>query len=265
MVRYSHTRLSAYEKCRHSYASKYIFKDYPFKKNSIEALVGKIVHSVIEDLHKGFIQPLKIAAWTKFGELWGEKYRPELISDARNLGSQWWQDHGLRCLSNYLKSGQPPSDCDVIAIERKYKAQLTMEPPTEIVGIVDRLILGPEGYEIHDFKTGKKPDRRWFEKDNQLPLYAQLIETPFLIDPESPIVTKRLYLATGEIETYMVSRERRLEAWNWAQTTARKAHAFEQAFLAGEAEATPNVSRLCDWCALKNAGCPAHNQPKDIM
>ena len=66
----------------------------------------------------------------------------------------------------------------------------------------------------------------------------------FLIDPETPIVTKRLYLATGEIEEYIVTRERRLEAWNWAQTTARKAEAFEQAFLAGQAEAEPNVTRL---------------------
>lgn len=265
MIRYSHTRLSSFDKCRHSYTSRYILKDYPFRQTSVEAFVGKIVHTVIEDLHKGFVQPLKIAAWTKFGELWAEKYRPDLAVDVRGYGAQWWQDHGLRCLSNYLKSGQTPSDCDVIAIEKKYQAQLTLEPATEIVGILDRLILGPEGYEIHDFKTGKKPARKWFERDNQLPLYAQLIETPFMIEPETPITTKRLYLATGEIETYVVTRERRLEAWNWAQTTARKAHAFEKAFLAGEAEAETNVSALCDWCALKSAGCPAHAKQEDIM
>ncbi len=265
MTTYSHTRLSSFEKCRHSYASRYVLKDYPFKRTSIEALVGKLVHSVIEDLHRGFVQLSKIAAWTKFGELWDEKYHPDLAADVRGHGAQWWQDHGLRCLSNYLKSGQPPADCDVLAIENKYKAQLTLEPATEIVGIVDRLIVGPDGYEIHDFKTGKKPARKWFERDHQLPLYAQLIETPFMIEPEESITVKRLYLATGEIEPYVVTRERRLEAWNWAQTTARKAHAFEEAFRAGDAEAAPNVSRLCDWCALKSAGCPAHTKVEDIL
>lgn len=251
---YSYSRLKCFDQCEYLYAERYAHWRAPFAL-SMEAFVGKMVHTVIEAHHKGRIETRKLALWEAFHEVWDRSFEAG-ISDTRKLGPDYWQQHGLKCLGHYLECGTAPATCNVLGLEARYKAALLSNPAANFQGILDRLIRTEDGdMVIDDFKTGNKQDRRWFLQDHQLPLYAHLVEGAFLLEPEEPIMTRRIYLATGEIEEFLVSRERRLEAWAWAQRTAIQAYQLELEAKAGANMAT-RISKLCDWCSLKRT-CPA--------
>ena len=257
MADVSYTRLKTFEQCKHQYAQKY-FKHLEFPSGfGIEAFVGQRVHKVVEAVQKGECPPKPSAAWEMFTEIWAAKFKPGVYRDVRNRGADWWRDHGLRCISNFLRVGIAGPECEVLGIEYNMRWPLMISPPAAFRGILDRLVRTEHGMEVHDFKTGKKPDRRWFVADHQLPLYAHLASANFARPVEELVVGKRIYLATGEIEPYDIDHARRMESWQWAVRTTKQITKFELEY-EKTGEAPTNESPLCDWCSMKIKGmCPA--------
>jgi hypothetical protein len=257
---FSFSKLKTFDQCKFQYAQRYIIREWP-GGGGIEAFVGSRVHQVAEAIQKGEC-PAKLAqAWQMFDAVWEAKYAPERYFDVRRRGEAWWHDHGRRCLRHFLSTGLVEPGWEVLGLEYNMRLGLLDDPPAKLRGILDRLVrcIDTGQYEVHDFKTGRKPERRWFERDHQLPLYAQLVRGAYGLPPEIAITCKRYYLATGDVESYIVTGARSMEAWNWAMATAQMARDFVAEY-AESHQARPEESPLCDWCSLKRTICPVFNQ-----
>jgi RecB family exonuclease len=254
---YSYSKLKCYEQCRWQFAERYGNKHW-IKAQSIEAFVGQRVHDVVEAIHKGACRATTTEAWDLLLMKWDELFNDELF-DVRDRGADWWRDHAMRCVSNFLRVGLPPERSEVVGIEYRAGAPLSLSPMLTFTGILDRLIRFPDGrYEIHDFKTGRVAAQRYFEADKQFPLYAKLVERHFLTDPSAVITCRRIYLAPGEIQSLDIDSAWRDEVWEWAVKTSIEA----QHFLAECDIEKPRttVSALCDWCGFKYKNCPEFNK-----
>lgn len=257
---YSFSKLKCFEQCRFQFAQRYYHKSWP-RRQSIEAYAGSRVHSVVEEIHKGGCQASPAPAWDLLLQKWNEDEIERKTFDVREYGEKWWREHAMRCVSNYLRIGQPPPGCMVTGIEYRLGAPLSLNPMMSLTGILDRLVVTDEdAYEIHDFKTGKRSPRHYFVADHQLPLYAGLVAHHFGVPDTAPILCRRIYLGPGEIDDFEVTGERRAEARDWALRTAFDAQAFLDEF---DGTAPTRAGKLCDWCVLKNAGCPAFTQKED--
>ena len=251
---YSYSRLSALDKCELQYALRYCERNHP-RWESIESFVGQRVHEVAEAVQKNKCKPTPAEIWALLSERWDTKWH-EKVFDTRGYGTDHWRDHATRCASNFLRVGMLTGNSRLIGIEARLGKMLLLDPPRTFIGILDRIACvdspGP-GYaslQIHDFKTGKKQSRRYFEQDHQLPLYARLVEHEHGIDPNLTIRCARVYLATAEIEILDVTPARRDAAWQWAIRNAHRAIELEAAYeRTGEAE--PTRGPLCEWCAYK--------------
>lgn len=249
---YSYSRLSTFDKCRFQYAMRYCERVYPWWQ-SIEAFLGTCCHSVIEAVERRQC-PRRIApAWELLEKQWKEKWHDGLF-DPRGYGFGYWKDYAAKCLRGYIDIGEPYEGFEVVGLEKKFGAPLLDEPMASFVGIIDRLLRRGNEFIVQDFKTGKVAPKRYYEADHQLPIYARLVANDFLLPLDAEIRVERLYLGFQKIAPIVTTRERRDEAWWWAQETAREAAHFEQEY-ARTKEAEPHQSKLCDWCVYRPQ-CP---------
>ncbi len=261
---YSYSKLSAFEKCRWQFLQRYGHKRY-IDRQGIEAFVGSIVHQIIEDIYAGKLQANQLVCWDRFLMDWDSRYDPKKNFDVREHGPEHWRDHGLKCISNYLRMGHV-TDREIIGIEYKLSAPLSLEPMLSFVGYADRIVRNEDGApEIHDFKTGRVAKKRYFEADMQLPVYAYVVARNFAVPDDVPIKCSRVYLATGEIADIEVDSERRRDAWEWVVRTAIDAQAWLSESMSTGAEADTFPSVLCDWCDYKNEGCPVYKTTDGVL
>lgn len=251
---FSFSRLGTFSKCEYQYAQLYIKRNWP-TGSTVERESGIIAHEVAEAIALGRCEPKLSAAWELVGQLWEKKWHGEL-TDKRGHGEKWWRDHTMKCVSNFVRMGMPPPGALVIGVEKRMRVPMSVTPRYDFQGVIDRYYQQPDGsIEVEDFKTGKKQQEKWWLEDHQLPLYAKLVEKLHGVDPETPIIVRRLYLATGEPVQYKCSGARRQLAWEWAQQTAKRAEDFEARYRQTQ-RALTTKSPLCDWCAFKPV-CPA--------
>ena len=254
-MRYSYSRLSAVLKCEAQYAWRYIDKYYP-KVQGIEAFVGTICHEVIEADHKQRLQGTE--PWDLFSKLWDQKSAGQQLNDVRNRGQQYWKDYGLNCINHYLQMGRPLDE--VMGIEMRFEQPIGVQGDT-LMGFADRVVMShpPTGIVIEDFKTGKKPDKKYFLNDHQLPIYAELARRHYGFPEETNIEVARLYLATGTRASYMTDQGRRNEAWTWAQQGITKDKTLRVQF-AIDRDVEFDDGPLCGWCSYKPI-CPMFSKP----
>jgi hypothetical protein len=222
----------------------------------IEAFIGKCVHRVVELDHKGglpFSGPT--ALWDTFNSIFNRDYDPKKVHDARDRGTEHWRGHGMKCVSNYARVGRLDPGHELIGVEKKLGMPLLKSPLCTFIGIMDRLVRVGESYEIHDFKSGKVKTRDQFIADHQLPLYAMLVANEYGLSASTPFLVKRIYLAEGRVEPFLVEPARRGAALLWAQNTAIKALDVEDEYRKTR-EVEANRSPLCNWCGYKQRYCP---------
>jgi len=252
---FSYSRLTCLEKCEHQYVTRYVKRVY-LKTNSVESFVGVLIHEIIEKAaERGHLELLP--AWEYLSERWEKEFNPRVHYDVRQLGEDHWKDHAMRCVKNYLTGSLVPPDWETIGLEYRMSYGLLDDPPAKFTGIVDRLIRRNGAYKVEDFKTGKPQPRKYFERDQQLPLYAYLVARAFAVPENETIEVNRHYLSSGEIQPLFVTSERRNAAWRWAQETAQKARKLEAAAKAEQTRGKPHRSPLCDWCDYKKEHCDA--------
>ncbi len=254
---YSFSRISSLNQCGAKHAWHYYDKWRP-DEEGIEAFVGKLVHECVEAHHKGEVQDPDM--WEMFRDLWAKRYDAKRIVAVREEHTaQDRYQYGLKCIGNYLATAVLTPTMKLIGIEEKIVQPILA---SKIVGIIDRWVETPGGLEIHDFKSGKKPKRKWFEENHQLPLYAELARRHRGLPEDVEIPVVRYYLGFGKTETIKTDQARRNEAWSWAERGVTKDLEFEPRFKETR-DAETDMSPLCGWCVYKTRGCPAWNTVKD--
>lgn len=249
---YSYSRLTSFHQCEVKYGLTYVDKQYT-RQQTVEQLVGIIVHKVIELDHEGKVPPGPTAHWEAVNQLFDERYSSRVI-DVRDRGPEHWRGHAMKCISNYLRMGRVPDGWELAGMEARKGMPLLDDPPCSLMGVIDRHLVRGAAHSVEDFKSGKLKSQRDFEADHQLPLYAALVAHEYQVD--APIMVRRIYLGAGKVQSYLVDKDRRHEALMWAADTARAAQLFEAEYAATR-EADANKSVLCSWCNFKRKLCPA--------
>jgi len=267
---FSYTRLSAFDTCEHQYVQRYL-RPRTVKHQGIEAFVGQRVHEVIEAVECQKLEPNLPSMWEAYRGNWQRNYHSGIV-DVRGYGHNYWMDYGEKCVTTYYDKARVPEGWKLVGVEYKLGLPLLSEPMASFVGIIDRLIQGPQGeYKIQDFKTGKMGKVQYFDKDHQLPIYAHLVQRNFELALDVVIPCERIYLAhDARCHCMNVDQDRRYQAWWWAQHTAMEAIVLAEEMVLKNRIPKAQKIPLCDWCAFKKGEqCPvwalSHPAAKAIL
>ena len=127
---------------------------------------------------------------------------------------------GRRFIEDYYKRHYPFDEGRVLGLERYIRFPLDDEGRYNCKGIIDRLMLAPDGaFEVHDYKTGSNlPEQADLDKDRQLALYQVGVQKLW---PEAKEVRLIWHLVAFDVE---MRSSRTPEALEAAQEGARGAH-----------------------------------------
>ena len=247
---YSHSRLSSFDNCSRAFRYRYVDK-ITVDVESIEAFMGKLVHSVVEKLNlvtaAGQVPSLP-AVLRRYEAMWEETYDPGRVRIVRE-GSEsgLYRTIGARCTENFYRRHYPFDLDESIGIEKKVAFALDGEGRYKIRGVIDRLVrTRAGGIEVHDYKTGQRvPSQAVLDRDRQLALYQLAIREHFA---EEPVALVWHYLASDRVRR----SQRTLEQLEQLRgETIERIDAAER-----ETEFAPKVGPLCRWCEY-NDRCEA--------
>jgi len=264
MTVYSHSRLSAFEKCPLSYKYKYIDKikpEVPFI--GIEAYMGTSVHSVLEDLyrrHKRFPDDRITLIWLldKYETVWKENLTPDVKVIKAEMKEEDYFLLGKRILTEYYQTHQPFSREETLSVEERIDVNIE---GFKIMGFMDRLALNKENgnLEIHDYKTsGTLPDAEYLKKDRQLSLYQMGARQKYPQYEDRDVEVIYNYLQFNKEFRFTKTKEE-IEAVK--KDIVRLIQTIELAFW--ENNFRPCTGKLCRWCEFSSL-CPAF-QKTDAM
>ncbi|MBI2044803.1 PD-(D/E)XK nuclease family protein [Candidatus Pacearchaeota archaeon] len=255
---YSYSRLETFEKCPLKFKFKYIDKIIPEVEKTIEAHLGKLVHSALEWLYK----EVKNKKTPSIDELikfyvseWEKEFTPKIIVVRKEMTFGDYLNKGVEFLAAYYLKNKPFDD-NTIEVEKQINLSLDDEGKYKIRGFIDRLTynLSTGEYEIHDYKTANSPSIESLKNDRQLSLYSLAIKELFGKDKEVRMVWHFLAL----------NKKFHIKKTNEELTALKE----EVKRLVEKIEATndfpPKKSALCSWCEYKSI-CPAWgNAPPKI-
>jgi putative RecB family exonuclease len=247
---YSHSRLSAFERCPRKFQYRYLWK-IPAEAESIEGFVGKRVHEVLERLHRfceqhGVPSLPKVVA--RFQQMFADGYDASRIRIAREgMSLDFYRTSGEQCLRNYYDEHYPFDRDETIALEERVTFDLG-GGRYGLQGFVDRIARTRDGtIEIQDYKTSARvPSQAQVDEDRQLALYQIGVAARF--GSSGPVRLVWYYLR--QRRTLVSTRTPDQLADLAGQTRAlidriRSETMFE-----------PKPSALCRWCEYRD-GCPA--------
>lgn len=253
---YSHSRLSSFEDCPKKFEYRYL-QQVPVETESIEAFVGKQVHSVLERLFD-FVDRGQVPSLNKvlqrFGAWWEEKFQPERIRIVRREnGPEHYRKLGERCLQNFYRQNYPFDGDETLGIEQRVAFTLDAEKGYRMQGFVDRVVRAKDGaIEIHDYKTSARvPSQQQLDRDRQLALYQIGLHAEH--GDDQPIRLVWHYLAAGRVCNSARSPEQ-LDALR-RDTVAL----IDRIRAATEWPARPGP--LCAWCEYNHI-CPDAPEPR---
>ncbi len=250
MAVYSHSRLSVFEQCPYRYKLKYIDKVPPVIKETIEAFLGKIVHSSLEWFHKQIMEnktPKLDELIKVYLDNWQKSFHDEIHLVKRDYDHQDYLERGVKFLIDYYNENYP-FDENIIALEKRVKILLDEERKHWIIGYIDKLVYNEKTgeYEVHDYKTANSlPTIEKIENDRQLALYALAVKELFGEDKEVKLIWH--YLSFNK-KIYSRRTNNALE--NLKKEILKIIEIIEST-----KEFPPNPSILCEWCEYKPI-CP---------
>jgi RecB family exonuclease len=257
MPEYSISQLGAFEKCALQYKFIYVDKIKRYEEG-VEAFLGQRFHEAMEWLYRerAFrVVPLEeLLAY--YEKAWTGKWHDEVKINRKGRTGDDYRLMGRRFIEDYCKRHHPFDEGRVLGLERYIQFPLAEGTRYACKGIIDRLMLAPDGaFEIHDYKTGSKlPKQAELDKDRQLALYQIGVQTLW---PEAKEVRLVWHLVAFDME--MRSR-RTAEALDGLRA--------ELAGLIDKIEATteyePHKSGLCNWCPYWDL-CPVKKALKSAI
>jgi putative RecB family exonuclease len=251
MAEYSHSQLSKFEQCPLQY--KFIYVDgIKRKEETIEAYLGQRFHDAMEWLYgeKAVRVPPLEEVLDYYGKDWVKQWHDEIKIVKEGRTADDYRLMGRRFIEDYYKRHHPFDEGHVLGLERYIRFPLDDAGRYRIKGIIDRLMLAPDGvFEIHDYKTGSKlPDQREVDADRQLALYQVGVQALW---PEARAKGVRLVWHEVAFDVEMRST-RTAEALE--ELKAKTAALIDR--VEAEQEFPLHESVLCDWCPYWDL-CPA--------
>jgi putative RecB family exonuclease len=241
MPEYSISQLDKFEQCALQYKFNYVdgIKRY---EESVEAFLGQRFHDAMEWLYKerAFrVVPLE-ELLDHYEKDWAKQWHAEVKIHRKDRTPDDYRLMGRRFIEDYYKRHHPFDEGRVLGLERYIRFPLDDEGRYKCKGIIDRLMLAPDGaFEVHDYKTGSNlPDQAELDKDRQLALYQ--------------IGVQKLWPDAKEVRLIW-----HLVAFDVAMKSSRTPEALEAlkkelGALIDKIEATteyePHESALCGWC-----------------
>ena len=251
MVIYSYSRISTFEKCPLKFKFRYIDKIVPEIEKTIEAHLGKTVHSSLEYLYlnvKGGKIPSIDEIIVSYTDEWEKEFTPDTIIVNHDLTEKDYFNKGIQFIVSYYTQHHPFDD-NTLEVEKRILLELDEEGSYKIQGFIDRLAYNLETgeYEIHDYKTANYPPSiESLKKDRQLALYSLAIKKLYGEDKEVSLIWH--FLAHNKKIHIKKNNEELEKIRNETLETIKKIESTEKF--------PPHKSKLCDWCEYKSI-CPA--------
>ncbi len=240
MVIYSHSRLSCFENCPLQYKFKYIDK-IKTGKESIEAFMGKLVHETLERLYsdreKGRINKLQ-EVLIFYNNEWQKKWNTSIFI-VKNSKPGEYKEKGEKYLADFYTRFFKSDESKTVFTEKEVCIDLDNTGEYKMTGIIDRLSITNELFEVRDYKTGEHLlTQEKADLDRQLALYSIAVQQNFPNAKDINLVWH--YLAFGrEIQSKRSERE----LANLKEKTINLIKKIEST-----KEFKPKVSMLCKWC-----------------
>ncbi len=263
MAEYSISQLDKFEECPLQYKFVYVDRIKRYEE-SIEAFLGQRFHDAMEWLYKerAFrVVPLEqVLEYYEKG--WAKEWHAEIKINKKDRTGDDYRLMGRRFIEDYYKRHYPFEEGKVLGLEKYIRFPLDAERRYNCKGIIDRLILAPDGsFEIHDYKTGSKlPDQTELDKDRQLALYQIGVQTLW---PSARDVRLVWHMVAFDVEMRSVRMPEALAALK--RELQELIDKIER-----EREFPPQESALCGWCPywdlcpLKKHSVMVEALPKDM-
>ena len=241
MPEYSISQLATFEECALQYRFIYVDRIKRYEEG-VEAFLGKRFHEAMEWLYRerAFrIVPLEeLLAY--YEKAWAEKWHAEVKINQKERTGDDYKLLGRRFIKDYYKRHHPFDEGRVLGLERYIRFPLAEGSRYGCKGIIDRLMLAPDGpFEIHDYKTGSSlPDQAELDEDRQLGLYQIGVQTLW---PEAKEVRLIWHLVAFDLEMRSRRTPEALEGLK-----AEIAGLIDR--IEAEREFAPHESALCNWC-----------------
>jgi len=249
---FSHSRLSAFERCPRKFQYRYLWK-IPAEGESIEGFVGKRVHEVLERLHRATAThgvPSLPRVLFRFQQMFAEAYDASRVRIAREgTPLDFYRAFGEQCLANYYHEHYPFDRDETLALEERVTFHLGSGYAVQ--GFIDRIARTRDGaIEIQDYKTSKRvPSQADVDEDRQLALYQIGVGERFGAERPVRLVWRYLRQRRTLVST------RTPEQLDLLATRTRAL--IDEIRSETRFEARP--SALCRWCEYRE-GCPASSE-----
>jgi len=251
MAEYSHSQLSKFEDCALQY--KFVYVDrIKRKEEGIEAFLGQRFHDAMEWLYKerAFRAAPLEELLDYYEKDWAKRWHDDVKIVKEGRTADDYRLMGRRFVEDYYRRHHPFEEGRVLGLERYIRFPLDDAGRYRCKGIIDRLMLAPDGaFEIHDYKTGSKlPDQKELDRDRQLALYQIGVQTLW---PEAREKGVRLVWHEVAFDVEMRSTRTPDALEKMKAETAALIDRIEAA-----TEFPHHESALCDWCPYWDL-CPA--------
>ena len=241
-MRISFSSMETYKQC----PLKYKFKEVNRLKEpkSKEAVFGTIIHATLKYMYDPALIPPGIEdALDYYSKNWNSDVY-EVEAEERAAFSQ-----GVKIIQDYYERNAI-EDATIVDLESRFAIEIGPEDDRHIVsGIVDRIDRTKDGYEIIDYKTGKKmPSQDDIDHNLQLSIYLLAFLKRY------PKEYKNLENIT--VSLYFLKHGQKLSSTR----TVEQLEEVEQEFLDVIAQINekifePIVTPLCGWCGFQRE-CP---------
>jgi len=241
MPEYSISQLGKFEECALQY--KFIYVDgIKRKEEGVEAFLGQRFHDAMEWLYKerAFrVVPLE-ELLEYYEKDWAKQWHAEVKIRKEGRTQDDYRLMGRRFIEDYYKRHYPFDEGRVLGLERYIRFPLDDEGRYNCKGIIDRLMLAPDGaFEVHDYKTGSNlPDQAKLDKDRQLALYQVGVQKLW---PDAKEVRLIWHLVAFDVEM-------RSSRMHGALDALKKELGQLIDRIEAEREFPPHESALCGWC-----------------
>jgi RecB family exonuclease len=242
-MRLSYSALDTYQTCPLKY--KYREIDRIKEPKSKEAVFGTLIHSVMHYVHSpALVQPSLEDALDFFSKNWStDIWESEL--EERAAFSQ-----GVKIIQDYYARNDP-KDFTIVDLESRFSIEIGDEASGRhiIAGVIDRIDRTQDGYEIIDYKTGKKmPSQDAVDANLQLSIYLKAFLERYPKEREN--------LEHITVSLYFLKHGAKLSATRTKEQLAELDRIFLDVIASIEAgKFDPILSPLCDWCGYQRM-CP---------